>query len=63
MGFRVEDADYPVSVGRYRGVEMFDAAVMELCARKPLVSASTLREEAQEERRENHGRAAAAWAG
>jgi hypothetical protein len=56
----VEDGHNRVSVARYQGVEMIDAEVVELRARKPAVSEPRPRSGAPERKGENDGRLAAA---
>ena len=56
----VEDGNNRVSVARYHGIEMIDAEVVELRARKSAVSEPTSRAGAPQERRKSDGRSAAA---
>jgi hypothetical protein len=56
----VQDGNNRVCVARHQGVEMIDAEVVELRARKLAVSKPTSQAGTPEERRENDGRPAAA---
>jgi hypothetical protein len=56
----VEDENNRVSGSRYQGVEMIDAEIVELRARKPSVSAPTTRSGVPQRKGENDGRFAAA---